>query len=156
MAGLSVGISAPGWDSTIRAMRALPRDLKAEVRTKGSQLAQPVAQEVKAAGKAQGSHAASVADTVKPSVRNGSPSIKAGGLPYSYGSEFGGGIRRTTYYSTSPLGKRYLVLGRHTTKQFRPHRTDGYWFFHTVLEGEGREIALRQWAELIDDLVGRF
>ena len=158
MAGLSIAASAPGWESSIRAMRAMPRELKTEVSRRGRDLAEPLAREIRAAGHGQGSHAARVAGTVKSTMKAGVPAVTAGGLPYTQGSEWGGGIRRTTYYSTSPLGRRYLVVGRHTTRQFRPFKgKEGYWFTPQLEAGSsGREAVLDAWARLVDDVIAGF
>jgi hypothetical protein len=158
MAGLSIAASAPGWESSIRAMRAMPRELKTQVSKRGRTLAEPLAKEIRTAGKAQGSHTARVADTVKSGMKAGVPSVTAGGKPYTMGSEWGGGRRRTTYYSTSPRGRRFLVVGRHTTRQFRPYKGHaGYWFTPELEAGSrGREAVLDAWAELVDDVLREF
>lgn len=154
---LSLAASAPGWESSIKAMRAMPRELKTQVNRKGRTLAEPVAAALRAEGHSQGSHAASVASTVQSSMRAGVPAVTARGKPYTAGSEWGGRHRRRTYYSTSPLGRRYLIVTRHTTMQFRPHRgQEGYWFTPTVQEGKGREACLQAWAALVDDVLRTF
>jgi hypothetical protein len=144
-------IKTPGWESAIRTMRALPVDVKKEVTRRGrSVIAEPVAREIKAVGSSQGSHAAAVARTVKTSMRNGQPAIRAGGPPYTLGSEFGGRkSKKITYPTTSPLGTRYVVA-RRTTMQFRVHTgREGYWFYPTVLEGKGRDVMMQGWSELV-------
>jgi hypothetical protein len=153
---ISIAASAPGWESSIKALASVPREIKTEVSRRGGRtLAEPLAREIRAVGNAQGSHAGRVADTVKSGMKSGTPSVTAGGLPYTMGSEWGGGLRRTTYYSTSRLGRRYLVVRRATTKQFRPHRGgEGYWFTPTIQEGRGRDAVLKGWAELVDDVIG--
>ena len=157
MAGLSVAASAPGWESSIRAMRGIPREVKTEVSRKGRTLAEPLAREIRAAGTSQGSHAASVARTVASTMKAGVPGVRAGGKPYTMGSEWGGRRRRTTYYSTSRLGRRYLVVSRHTTMQFRQFRGKrGYWFTPTIHEGRGREVVFRAWADLVDEVLREF
>jgi hypothetical protein len=157
MAGLNIAASAPGWDSTVRAMRSLPTNLKREVSKQGRTLAEPLAREIRAAGHAQGSHAARVADTVKSGMRSGVPTVTAKGKPYTMGSEYGGGVRRTTYTSTSPLGRRYLIVARHSTRQFRPFKgREGYWFTPTAQEGRGRDAVLKGWATIIDDVIAEF
>ncbi len=157
MAGLNVAASAPGWESSIKAMRALPRTIKADVTRRGRDLAEPLAKEIRAVGHSQGSHAARVADTVKSGMKAGVPSVTAGGKPFTFGSEYGGGKRRTTYYSTSPLGRRYMIVARHSTRQFRPHKgTEGYWFGPTAREGRGRDAVLKAWAKLVDDAIADF
>jgi hypothetical protein len=156
-ASLSLAASAEGWESSIKAMRSLPRTLKTEVSRRGKTLADPLAREVRAVGHAQGSHAARVADTVKSGIRAGVPTVTAGGKPYTMGSEWGGGIRRTTYVSHSRLGRPYLVVQRHTTRQFRPYRgKQGYWFTPTIQHGKGREVVLRAWADLVDQVIREF
>jgi hypothetical protein len=157
MAGLSIAASAPGWESSIKAMRSMPRELKTQVSRRGRTLAEPLAREIRAEGHSQGSHARRVADTVKSGMKAGVPSVSAGGKPYTMGSEWGGGIRRTTYYSTSRLGRRYLVVQRSTTKQFRPYKgKQGYWFTPTIQHGAGREVVLKAWADLVDQVLREF
>lgn len=155
MAGLSLAASAPGWESTLRSMRAMPRAVKTEVSRRGRDLAEPLAREIRAEGHSQGSHAARVADTVKSGMKAGIPTVTASGKPYTMGSEWGGGIRRKTYYTTSRRGRRYLVVGRHTTRQFRRHRGhEGYWFTPTITEnGRGREAVMNAWRDLVDDVI---
>lgn len=132
-------------------MRAMPRELKTQVTKQGRKLAEPLAVEIRAVGHSQGSHAGSVANKVTSGMKAGVPSVRATGLPYVAGSEWGGGHGTTTYYSTSPRGRRYLIVARHTTMQFRPHKgSEGYWFTPTVHEGKGREAVLQAWAELVD------
>lgn len=158
MPGLNIGATAPGWATSINALRSVPREIKTEVsRRGGRELAEPLAREIRAEGNSQGSHAGRVADTVKSSMKAGAPSVTAGGPPYTMGSEYGGGLRRTTYYSTSRLGRRYLVVGRHTTRQFRTFRgRTGYWFTPTIQEGRGRDAVLKAWGALVDDVIGRW
>jgi hypothetical protein len=135
----------------------MPRELKSEVSRRGRDLAEPLAKEMRAEGHSQGSHAARVADRVKSGIKAGVPSVSATGLPFVSGSEWGGGIRRTTYYSTSKSGRRYLVVGRHTTRQFRPFKgKEGYWFTPTLSYGRGREAVLDAWADLVDDVLRTF
>jgi hypothetical protein len=157
MATLSLAASSPGWDSSIKAMRAMPTKLKSEVSRRGRTLAEPLAAEVRAVGHAQGSHAGRVADTVKSGMKAGVPSVTAGGPPFTMGSEWGGGRKTKTYNSTSRLGRRYLIVRRHTTRQFRPFKGHtGYWFTPTVQEGRGREAVLRAWADLVDEVIRTF
>lgn len=157
MAGLSVAASSPGWETSIRTMRSMPRAVKTEVSRRGRSLAEPLAREIRTVGHSQGSHAARVADTVKSGMKAGVPSVTAGGLPYTMGSEWGGGRRQRTYYGISPLGRRYLIVQRHTTRQFRPYKGQtGYWFTPTVQEGRGREAVLQAWADLVDDVLRTF
>jgi hypothetical protein len=155
MAGLSIAAQAPGWESTVRAMRAMPASIKREASRRGRDIAEPLAKEIRAAGHAQGSHAARAADKVKSGMKGGAPSVTSRGLPYIMGSEYGGGIRRSTYYSTSRLGRRYLIVGRHTTRQFRAFKgKEGYWFTPQLTAGSpGREAVLDAWAKLIDDVM---
>jgi hypothetical protein len=139
-------------------MRAMPRSIKGEVSRRGRKLAEPLVREVRAEGHKQGSHAARVADTAKSGMRGGIPTVTAGGrLPYTMGSEWGGRIRRTTYTSTSPRGKSFRVVARHTTMQFRQHKgQEGYWFTPQLTSGSrGREAVLNAWADLIDDVMAK-
>lgn len=158
MPSLSIGATAPGWEASIRALASVPREIKTEVsRRGGRELAEPLAREIRAEGHSQGSHAARVADRVRSSMKAGAPTVTASGLPYVMGSEYGGGFRRTSYYSTSRLGRRYLIVGRHTTRQFRPHRgREGYWFTPTIREGRGRDAVLEGWARLVQDVIGKW
>lgn len=158
MAGLNLGASAPGWDQVIKSFRTVPREVKTETTRRGRQLAEPLARELRAEARSQGSHSAKVAGTVESGMKAGVPSVKAGGrLPYTYGAEFGGQHRRTTYYGRSKLGSRYIIIRRRTTMQFRPHRgREGYWFTPTIREGRGREQVLRAWADLVDDVIRNF
>lgn len=152
MAGLSVGITAEGWEDSIRTMRALPSDVRREVSRRGRPIiADPVARMMKSEGGSQGRHAAAVARTVKTGMRNGQPTIKAGGPPYTLGSEFGGRkSRKVAYATTSRLGKRYVVV-RRTTMQFLTHRgQEGYWFFPTIRDGKGQQAMMRGWSELVE------
>lgn len=157
MAKLSVAASAPGWESTISAMRAMPRTIKSEVSKRGRDIAEPLAKEIRSEGNSQGSHAGSVADTVKSGMKAGVPAVTAGGKPYTMGSEWGGGIRRTTHYNTHRLsGRRYLVVNRASTRQFRPHKgNEGYWFTPTIQEGKGRQAVMKAWGDLVDDVIAR-
>lgn len=158
MPGLSLAASSPGWETSIRAMKSMPRTLKTEVSRRGRTLAEPLAREVRAVGNAQGSHAGRVADTVKSGMKAGVPSVTAGGgLPFTMGSEWGGGRSTKTYYGTSRLGRRYLIVQRHTTRQFRPYKGQtGYWFTPTVQQGRGREAVLQAWADLVDEVLRTF
>lgn len=158
MAGMNVAASSPGWESSIRAMKAMPTTLKREVSRRGRTIAEPLAVEIRSAGRSQGSHAARVATTVKSGTRAGVPTVTGGGrLPYVLGSEWGGQRRRKTYTSTSPLGRRYLIVQRRTTMQFRPFKgREGYWFTPTFSRnGRGNRAVMRAWADLVDDVVGK-
>lgn len=150
--GMNVTVKTPGWDSSIRSLRAMPADVRKEVTRRGrTVIAEPVAHEIKSEGQSQGRHAAAVARTVKTTMRNGQPGITAGGPPYTLGSEFGGQKSRKIGYPTrSPQGTRYLVY-RRTTMQFRPHQgREGYWFFPTIKEGRGQDQMMRGWSELVE------
>lgn len=156
MGSLSIAASTPGWATSINAIRAMPREVKSEVSRQGRRLAEPLADELRRDGVGQGSHAARVAGKVRSTVKAGVPAVSASGLPYVSGSEYGGGLRRTTYYSTSRRGRRYLVVARHTTRQFRPFRgTEGYWW-NPTLRGPGTAKVLEAWARLVDDVMRRF
>jgi hypothetical protein len=157
MAGLSIAASAPGWETSIKSMKAMPRSLKSEVSRQGRHLAEPLAREIRAEGKRQGSHAGRVADTVKSGMKAGVPTVTAGGPPFTMGSEWGGGHRRTTYNSRSRLGRRFLVVQRHTTRQFRSFRgKTGWWFTPTISDSHTRKLVLKAWADLVDDVVRKF
>ena len=98
---------------------------------------------------------ATVAATITSGMKAGVPTVSGGGLPYTKGAEFGGRIRRTTHYSTSPRGTRYIVVLRRSTQQFRPHRgREGYFFWPTVRDSS--EVVLKPWRELVDDVVAGF
>jgi hypothetical protein len=158
MASFGVAASTPGWDPTVRSMKALPSSLKREVGRRSRDLAEPLAREIRSAGAAQGSHAAAVARRVKSTSSGGLPMVKAAGLPYVMGSEFGGGTRRTTYPSHSPLGRRYLVVQRHTTRQFQPFKgKTGYWFTPQLrASSRGAEAVMKAWRAIIDDVLSEF
>lgn len=149
-----IAVTAPGWETTIAAFRALPADIKRQANADARKLSEPLAQTLKASGTSQGSHAAAVAQRVRSSTSGGVPAVVASGLPYVLGSEWGGGTRTTTYYSTSRTGRRYLIVQRHTTRQFRPHNTDGYWWTPELkANGAGRAAVLRGWAAIVDEVI---
>jgi hypothetical protein len=90
-------------------------------------------------------------------MKGGVPSVTAGGKPYTMGAEYGGRHRHTTHYSTSRLGRRYLIVQRASTMQFRPHRgQEGYFFTPTISHGRGREAVLNAWGTLVDDVLREF
>lgn len=150
-----VGVTAPGWDTTIAAFRSMPADLKREVSRQSRTLSEPLATVLRASGSAQGSHAGAVARNVQSSTRGGVPAVQASGLPYVMGSEYGGGLRTHTYYGTSRLGRRYLIVARHTTRQFRPFvGKRGYWWTPELEgNGAGRAAVMRGWSAIIDDVI---
>lgn len=159
MAGLSVGVSAPGWEQSIRTMRSMPAEIKREVRIRGRTVAAPLAAEIRSVGISQGSHAAGAASTVKPTVKNGVPAVVASGKPYTMGAEFGGKSprRRATYTTISRRGNAYQIRDRRTTQQFRPFTgPDGYWFFKTMKSSRGKTLVLREWARIVDDVCRGF
>lgn len=150
--GLDMAVKTPGWETSIRGLRAMPAEVRKEVTRRGrTVIAEPVAREIKNEGQSQGRHARAVARTVKTSMRNGQPGISAGGPPYTLGSEFGGDKSRKIGYPTrSPNGTRYIVR-RRTTMQFLPHQgREGYWFFPTVREGRGQQQMMQGWSELVE------
>ena len=143
-----------GFDSPVRAFRAMPKELKRTTATRSRTLAEPLATVLRGAGAAQGSHAGAVARRVRSTTSGGVPAVRASGLPYVMGSEFGGGIRRGTYY-THRGGTRYLIVNRHTTAQFRPYlgRT-GYWWTPSLrANGAGRAAVLVGWSKIVDEVV---
>lgn len=158
MGSVNIAVTAPGFDATIKAFRAMPAELKREVGKQSRTVADPLARVLESAGSSQGSHAAGAASTVRSSVRGGVPSVVASGKPYTLGSEFGGGVRRASYYSTSRAGRRYLIVNRRTTAQFRPYvGQSGYWWDPAIkANGPGATAVLEAWSRIVSAVVARF
>jgi hypothetical protein len=154
---MHIGIRADGWDSTIAAFRSMPASLKREVGRQSRDLAAPLAKELAASGRAEGSHAGGVAPNVKAGSRGGLPTVVASGKPYVTGSEFGGNAGTKTYYSRSKTGRRYLIVGRHTSRQFTPFVGQrGKWWGPTLDSSSGRGAVLEAWAKVVHDVISRW
>jgi hypothetical protein len=139
-----------GLRETIRAFRDLPKDANNELRDRTLVLAQTLAEQVRAAGMADGPQSARAAESVK-AQRDRVPVIKAGGTKRSsavvFGSEFGMN-RRSGWYAA----RRYNASDG---RQYRPHEgRHSYWFFRTVEDNEG-EIAAA-WRQVADDVLARW
>jgi hypothetical protein len=139
-----------GLRETIRAFRDLPKDANNELRDRTLVLAQTLAEQVRAAGMADGPQSARAAESVK-AQRDRVPVIKAGGTKRSsavvFGSEFGMN-RRSGWYAA----RRY---NESDGRQYRPHEgRHSYWFFRTVEDNEG-EIA-SAWRQVADDVLARW
>jgi hypothetical protein len=72
------------------------------------------------------------APTTKATSLRGLPAIRTGGLPYTMGTEYGGGRRYAT--TTQPVyGRSVGPYKKHLTRQFRPHRgRAGYEIWPTI------------------------
>jgi hypothetical protein len=139
-----------GVRETIRAFRDLPKDASTELRDRTLVLSQALAEQVRAAGMADGPQSARAAESVK-AQRDRVPVIKAGGTKRSsavlFGSEFGM-TRRSGWYAA----RRYNASAG---RQYRPHQgRHSYWFFRTV-EDHDAEIA-RAWGQVADAVLARW
>lgn len=155
MARISAKVSqAEEWAATVRKVKALPRELKTTISRRGRRIADPLAREVRSAQ--MGSSEAMVrrmAGTTKGTVRAGIPTVVTGGQPYAIGAEFGGQRKRKTHYSTSRLGRRYIVVLRRSTMQFRQHRgTEGYEVYPAVREAG--PLLRKEFEDLIAEVIG--
>lgn len=143
--------------AAIRTLRAMPDDLKAELKTEvASKVAQPLAAQVHA--KASGPHGPKVRIGVRPGaepqlVAGGRAQVFSGGATGAqvfYGAEFGGGKSRTWYVTTSPRGHRFAVH-RATTKQFVPARP----FLFPTFVAEADTVT-EAWLGILDPILDRW
>lgn len=159
MVAISTSYESADFDTTIRAMHAMPAFIKREVAKEGRGLAEPLARAIAAAGARGARQSPLVAATSKAGFSRGVATVKAGqsGLAAALakGAEFGGGDRRTTYWTRSRAGNPYVVT-RATTRQFGlPHTgTKGRWFYPTV-RARG-DLVLKPWSELVDRVIAGF
>lgn len=159
MTNLRVTVDRQGvdaWERLGQQVRSLPRAVKSELRKDALQIAKPLADAVRAAQRGSSEkHANRMAATTRATVSQGLPTVRSGGLPYSVGAEFGGGLKVKSYTSTSPLGTRYVIVGRHTTMQYRRHRgTEGYEIYPTVREDS--QAVLRGFEDVVDRVIDEY
>ena len=113
----------------------LPGILQKTIAKRARDLAEPLADDIKRAQSAAGSHSGRMATTTQAVVIGGLPGVISGGsLPYAMGAEYGG-QRKVNEYMRAPVYGRAVssVYSKRTTMQFRPHRgTTGYEFWPTV------------------------
>lgn len=155
---LTIRIRIDGVRETLAAFRQMPKEASDALRERSKELAQTIADRVKAAGQAEGAQAAKLARTVR-AQRDRVPVIAVGGTrkigrqgepAYSmvFASEFGMN-RRTGWYAA----ERYDDDAG--ASQYPPHRgRQGYWIFPTVERSEG-EIS-DAWNRVADDILDQF
>jgi len=146
--------------STLAAARALPSDLKRKVAREGKTLAQPLADAVERKARSQGKIASIAGASTKATIRQAAPAVVLGGgsglaSKLVFGAEFGGGVKRLTYYSRSSTGARYLITLRHTTRHFRPHKGATGYFFWPTIRAEG-DLVLKPWADSLDKAIAEW
>lgn len=147
---LVITMRITGAREVLSAFRVLPKDATVQLRDASQELAQALAVDVAAAGRAEGSQAALVAATVK-ARRDRVPVIEAGGTrrigsrkkpayKLLFGSEFGGS-----------------QSGNYALRQFKPHLGKGsYWIFKTVEEPAAQARIDREWNEAADRVLRAF
>lgn len=154
---LTIRINVDGVRQTLAAFREMPKEASASLRERSKELADTIADRVKAAGQAEGRQAAKLARTVR-AMKDRVPTVQVGGTRklgrqgepawgMLFGSEFGMDARSGWYadprYDGEPSG------------QFKPHRgRQGYWIFPTVERSEG-EIS-EAWNRVADDILREF
>lgn len=147
---LRVNVRVDNAGPVLAAFRRLPADAQNELRDGSLQLAQDLAQVIRAAGQADTPQSARAAASVR-AHRDRVPVISAGATKRAravlFGSEFGM-TRRSGWYGHP----RYREsLGR----QYRPHRgNQSYWFFRTVEQQQPRISAA--WNAVADRVVSRW
>lgn len=130
-----------GLDEVLRAAERLPEEAQREIAQARDDLADRLADIVRAAGEADSRQSGRAADTVRSG--NGGEMVVAGPHPLLFGSEFGAN-GRFGWYSD---GRYRDSAGR----QFRPHiGSASYWFFRTIRENQPMiDDAWRQAADAI-------
>lgn len=147
---LSVKVRLTGVREVLAGFRGMSKNANDALRDASLTLAQALAVDVAAAGRAEGAQAALVATTVK-ARRDRVPVIVAGGskrigsrrvpaYELLFGSEFGAGQG-----------------GRYGLRQFKPHLGSGsYWIFKTVQDAAATARIDREWNAAADAIVRAF
>lgn len=141
---LVMSIRAEGVQETLRAFRGLPKEASAELREAAQDLAREMADEARAAGRAEGHQAALVAATVK-AARDRVPVVQAGGTKRL-------GSRRAPAWKLL-FGSEF---GSDRFSQFPHHHqgNKGIWFFPTVEAMSSRII--KRWEQAADRVLAAF
>jgi len=145
---ITVTLRLDGVLDVMRALRDMPKDANDELRDASLKLAQELAPQVAAAGRAEGRQAAVLAATVR-ARRDRVPVIVVGGTrrlgrnrkpayKLLFGSEFGASHH-----------------GRYQLRQFRPWRKGRtYWIFITV--DRAQRYISREWNKAADRVIRKF
>lgn len=147
---LTVAIRIEGAYETLRAFRGLPKQAGDRLRDASTRLAQALAVDVAAAGRAEGAQAALVAATVR-ARRDRVPVIVAGGTKRL-------GHRRTPAFKLL-FGSEFGASqsGDYALRQFKPHLGKGsYWIFTTVEDGAAQARLDREWNAAAEAIVRAF
>ena len=145
-------ISTPDLRATLRAFDKLGDDARNLAEQTGEDIAQELADKIRAFAGTQGRQTARAADSVEV-VGGNPPRVQAGAAggqlarDLVLGTEFGA-TRRFGWYRR---GRYYDSRG----KQFRPHRgSASYWFFTTY--EANKEAAFAKYADAVDDIARRW
>ena len=111
-----------------RSLNAMPRAIRAEARRRSSVVAGPLAKAVqRAQGASPEGQVRRLASTVRTRTVRSIPTVTIGGLPYTYGAEYGGQRRVRTVRQPVFGNRNVQPYRKRTTMQFRRHRgTEGY------------------------------
>lgn len=144
---MNIDMRVDGARETLAAFKDLPKEASAELRKAALDLADMLAQRVKAAGAAEGRQAALLVGTVKPR-RDRIPSITVGGTT-AVGRSWPKRGRGKAFELL--FGSEYGGRGH----GFKPHRGRfGYWINPTV-EAEQDAVG-REWLAAADRIIAAF
>lgn len=144
--GLKVNVRVQNLNEVLRAFDQLPRDANDVLRERTRELAETLADRVRAAGTSDTPQSAAAARTVRARGGN-APGVEAGPEVRLFGSEFGA-TRKFGWYRR---GRYYHSAGR----QYRPHLGSGsYWFFRTV-DANQSEID-QEWQDAATEIIRRW
>lgn len=151
-----------GLGRAAKQLRGLGPALAAETRARGvTEIVDPVADRLRAAGMAQGTYGAMGAASIRV-MRGGVPTIRAGaakraasgGLTQSgalVGSEFGSNHDRKGYQRRNRSRAGVHLVIRKVGTAFPGRASQGRWFWPTV--EESWEPVLDAWQRLLDDVL---
>jgi hypothetical protein len=145
-----------------RVIRAAPADLKKSMRATGkAEVGDPLALYMRQREQGAEHYGLYLAPSVR-AVSANMPTIKMGGARKAgvsggatlgdlvFGTEFGANEESTTTYTN----RRGTRITRHTKRQFRPRRREGYEFFK-AFQDKGPEV-IRRWDEVFRDTVRKW
>lgn len=127
-----------------RALRDLPDDAQRELDEAKREVAEGLAERVRAAGFADTLQSARAAATVRADTSGATPSVTAGPEKRLFGSEFGV-FRRFGWYAA----RRYVDS---PARQYRRHRgSASYWFFQAAEDAQ--PWVDQQWRDAQDRII---
>jgi hypothetical protein len=164
MVGQVSVLNSPHLKATLLAIKTVDRDIRAEVRSQTRAVAAPAWQRALSSRAHTTMETRVLVNTARVSVsdqnirvRSASSRKKAlsgGMVPFDSGKavEFGANRNKKTTYKSAYRGGQSFSVTRHTARQMRPARRQGYVFYPAAAEMVPRILAL--WTQTTVKVIG--